>query len=474
MLEAMGNCWRWCLLGFAVLASGCANLGTVFTVETGSTDPLIYVPGTAPAKTLRVPLEGVSLACDEREAIVEVPDPKMTFVVTMRPWQVSTGLKTVAVASIAANDAAQLAMAPDLHAKLLEAFEKKMNPSGCGLGTEAASVAAAQMRRHLPVPYSAMLRDAYNHQVWPRPVADKQDETKWVSLDLQPGMRLRVENSLPISPGGINSTDTHPSSFAAPTYVYFHSLTGVELCGGGAKVPNSDTDFHCHQETTPLLTDAFVSASSGLARLGLFQHSESVKPPQRAQPASGLIDLQERSSEGEGAWRYWRLWIPEKRKTALNTSMTASGVGAKEAANSAPLLMTAKTLNELGDLQPNVSSPCESDAIVPWRCRSLHFRAVPIPEIAITVQAKLTWVPVGTTLRELLEHRWHERFVRESHVDAAGRRLVAQRNALADVVLYRRHQGALHPVVPSSLESDDQVRAFLRIQLMPGDEIKWH
>jgi hypothetical protein len=489
MIEAVGRCARWCLFGFAVLVSGCANLGAVFTVETSSSDPLIYVPGTAPAKTLHVPLESVSLTCDR--AIVEVPSLETTFVVTTRLWQVSTGLKAVAVASIGANDAAKLAKAPSSHDELLKAFQNHVKPSGCGLKPaqpdaavgEAVSTAAAQIRWHLPIPFSAMLRDAYNHQVWPKPVADEQDITAWISLDLQPGMRLRVENSLPISPRGINSTDTHPSSFAAPTYVYFHSLTGAELCGSGARVPKSDTtapndgapkeSFHCHQTTAPLLTDVFVSASSGLARLGLFQHPEAVNAPQRAQPSSGLIDLQERYSEGEGAWRHWRLWLPAGRRTDPNRSITSGGVGAKEAVNSAPLLMMASSLHELGDLRPDVSSPCESTQPVTWSCRSLHFRAVPIPEIAITVKGTLTWVPVGTTLRELLEHRWHKPYVREKHVGAQGRHLAAQRRVLTEVELNRRHQGALHPVVPSSLEGDDQVRAFLRIQLMPGDEIRW-
>lgn len=486
MVEAMGRCARWFLFGCAVFVSGCANLGTVFTVETSSSDPLIYAPGTTPAKTLHVPLEGVSLTCDR--AIVEVPSLETTFVVATRLWQVSTGLKAAAVASIAANDAAKLAKAPAPYAELLKAFQDHVKPPGCGLEParpdaaegEAASTAAAQVRWRLPVPYSAMLRDAYNHQVWPKPFADKQDITTWISIDLQPGMRLRVENSLPISPGGINSNAPHPSSFAAPTYVYFHSLTGAELCGGGARVPNSDTPipddgeaFQCNPETAPLLTDVFISASSGLTRLGLFQRPEPVNPPNRAQPASGLIDLQERHSEGEGAWRHWRLWLPAERRTDPNMAISGGGVGAKEAVNSAPLLMMASSLHKLGDLQPGVSSPCESTKPATWSCRSLHFRAVPIPEIAITVKGALTWVPVGTTLRELLEHRWHKPYVREAHIGAPGRHLAAQRRVLTEVEMNRRHQGALHPVVPSSLERDDQVRAFLRIQLLPGDEIRW-
>jgi hypothetical protein len=475
---------------------------------------------------MHIPLEGITLSCDKADVSIE----NVKFVVAKKLWLSNNGLKEMAVASVNSADAKIMTEFPDLHSKLKTAFDNDK----CGL---AKTNAAAQMRLHLPLRYSDMLRNAYNHQVWPKATRGNiQDVTRWVSLDLQPGMRLRIENSVPIAPAGINSSGGHPSSFAAPTYLYFHSLMGFELCGGGAKV--SDIPFYCNKSIFPSQKDLFVSATAELARLGLFQGfsatdtkrsvwNQQVRDPckecycldpkpslneqrepdgitnnrcsvptqqardsgkecycvvretsqdmsrQKAQRASGLIDLQEVPSVGIGAWKFWRLWMPAMRKTEPYTAFTEpGGVGAEESVNSAPMLMAANIHTDLGDL-PDKGGPCESDQNVSWRCSSLHFRVVPVPEITVMIKGTPTWVSLGTTLREMLEHRWQDLFVFETLEGAESRRIEAQRKVLAEVELLRRHRGALHPVKPFSLKEDEEVGAFLRIQLLPGDEIKW-
>lgn len=458
---------HWCFLGWALLLAGCAGPG-VFTIDTSEPDPLIYGPDAAPDGPLWVRLDGVTLSCEE--VAVDVPDvpAKISFVHHYGPTL--GGVRRSVVARIRGKDVAPLARRDDLAEKLLAVLRPPGEPKDCVFEGETAA-AANLLRERLPRRFSGVLHSAYNHQLWP-----PRDTTQWISMDLQPGMRLRLENSIPIAPAGINTRDSHPSVFAAPAYLHFHALTSAELCDPRAKPQVQTGSFHC--KGSPGQEGAiFLSAGNGLARLGLPQKTDGnhVLDKQVIRGSSGPVDLQERSNEGEGAWRHWRVWIPANRVTHPNTQVvTDGGAGSKE--GEVPLLVAAKTVGDLGSADAG-KGPCAA-ANANARCHGLHYRVLPIPEIQVRVDGAPQWVTVGTTLQDLLAHRMHDvadglhpqlgpASVDARHWASAGRRV------LAEVHVYRRHRGGQHAVVPRRLDDESDVQRFLRLQLLPGDDIRW-
>jgi len=482
-----GGAW-WSVL-LAALCGGCANLGTEFTVTTTESDPVIYGPGTGKGRPLVVPLEELTLGCEE--ATINLDQGSLRLY--RRFWADSRGFRKTLVAELDQQATVYFATtASDAHETLVSKLVDDVEVKKCKLGHEdkelegsSAFIAAELIRRHLPRAYSSALRYTYNHQIWPKRKENGiQDKTYWVSLDLFPGMRLRLENSLPISPEGIFTRNAHPSSFAAPTYLYFHSLSGSELCDPGSKPITDSPNYYCTTDKKlPREDGAFVSASGGLARLGLVQKKEGVAGTFILAETSGLIDLLERTDAGDGAWHFWRLWLPSNRETLVTSENGDGVVSSSEPQNNSPLLIAGNTLADLGALKSVTSSPCESTTKDKSRCHHLRYRVVPIPEITVIVNGVPQWVPIGTTLLDLLDHRLHDPFFAprpaslprplESMEKSAAGYSAAHRRALADVQVFRRHQGGLHAVLPTALETGEQLRRFLRLQLLPGDEIKW-
>lgn len=498
------------------LCTGCANLGTGFRVDTDTSDPVIYRPGSTPGKALRIPLEGFRFNCPPKQILVS---EKHRLRLSSEFYAGASGIHKIAMAELDAHAAVDLnSAAENAHDSLTAAMGTMTgSKADCPLSNReisdpdiAAYVAADIIRSHLPRAYSATLRHNYNHRLWPRP----GDTTTWISIDMLPGMRLRVENSIPISPFGIFAASSHPSSFAAATYLYFHALSGSELCDPKG-VPSVSGPHFC-TSSEPREGTTLVSAVGGLARLGLQQRTADAavvsevpkefpapardathaatapeaKPKERdtttlwAQPTSGLIDLLERTDLGGGAWRHWRLWLPAHRNTNPNESVYNEGKGSFEDQFNTPMLRAANSIADLGSVLPGPIGPCQStDAPTNWRCHSLHYRAVPVPEISISINGVPQWVPVGTTLGNLLASRLHNPSFASvtpkppTGLDSSARWAAgegaAQRRALRDVQVFRRHLGALYPVVGSHDNAVRQHR-FLRLQLLPGDEIKWH
>lgn len=316
-----------------------------------------------------------------------------------------------------------------------------------------------------------------------------------MSIDLSPGMRLRIENSLPISPDGISSVAAHPSSFAGPTYLYFHALSGAELCDSGASPQSSHQDFLCmHNENRgERERKTYLSPNSGLTRLGIMQYrdSDTVKPPTGGPaPASSLIDLFERTNVGEGAQRYWRLWVPVQRDTDLSVGhLGDSPGGSPENKSSTPMLFSAENLKDLASINFGTPTPCERHETTAWTCHSLHYRVVPVPEIAVWVNGSKQWVPIGSTLLDVVAERLHDGFAarwyhfssginrgidHDSLADEVGGQATRLgRAALSGVKVSRYYRDGLYRIGASELETDIQVARFLRLQLLPGDQIKW-
>jgi len=509
-----------CLAG-----SGCSTVDQEFIVDTRSPDPTIYPPGSAPDKPLLIPLEGFTLSCSDTQVMVNTKAGAMSFVLANKLWSGSKPFGKTVVAILepeATADVVSDALSGSFD-ELEAGLKKVVGREGCvlALRNESATTSAKTAARAaniiqvgLPRRYSAMLRSAYNHRVWPQ---DAGVDTVGLSVDLFPGMRLRIENSVPIAPAGAGNHGGHPSSFAAPTYLYFHALTGAELCDPGAKPhDNRSPSYECVSPPQEWENKTYLSPNGGLARLGLTQYYDMIDPTamspgySSAKPAdtpavaiqgenfddlsldaSGLIDLLESSSVGAGARRYWRLWLPAHRITYTATSIAAGG-GSTEPPDSTPLLFSADRMDELpyGELaDPNTSSePCKvaTPAHVRWTCYSLHYRVVPVPEIVIWVNGRRQWVAIGTTLLDVVAERLHDGFAgRSSHFsstveghddladDTPATASDLARTVASSVSVVRLYRDGPHAVASQSLAKSTDVARFLRLQLMPGDEIKW-
>lgn len=548
-----------CLL-CTIIAAGCTTLGNEFVVDTTSFDPIIYSPGSAPNKVLWVPLEGLELTC---EGAVASRSETSTFVLMHKLWASSGFPRNMVIAKI--DPSAALTLASGLRAngfeKLLDDLGKLVsmdNDEKCALqyraDTPAANqprvspqfLAAAIIHRHLPRPYSAMLRSAYNHRAWP----ENESNTIGISIDISAGMRLRLENSVPISPEGIASSFAHPSSFASPTYLYFHSYTGAELCASGARSQLSHGNFLCNtedkEEQKTFEKKVYLSPSSGLVRLGVMQYrylpddtrGQDVQAPKSSlvisgtatiapvkgqdsasgppstynvsatmsgtvtttahagdsetgslRQASSLIDLFDWTQESRGARSHWRLWIPVQRDTVLTTPIQEQNGGSTEPPESVPLLISADRLEDLARIDFSTRTPCAVPKSDRWTCYSLHYRVVPVPEIVITVNGVRQWWPIGSTLQDVVADRLQDGFAARPHhftngVDANSDHDIMQketvakatplaRAVLANIEVFRHHRKGLHLITASEIMDATQTARFLRLQLMPGDEIKW-
>ena len=559
----LSRCVRWLILFTASsLTCGCATLGNEFTLDVSEPDPLIYSPGSAPGHAYWVPLEGFALTCDQAPVTVAHPqNGSVTLILSRDARTQNSPFRTVVAVKLtpeAANRLAEAEMAGSLDE--LTASFKTLNASKTCLltleGTSEADVAfkaALAVQEKLPRKYSAMLRSAYNHRVWPQ---DRTKDTTAVSLDLFAGMRLRIENSLPISPYGAGSDWTHPSSFAAPTYLYFHALSGSELCDPRSN-PGVNNSERCPDRALAGWENSiYLSPNGGLARLGLVQKagasttlSPARKLPTRsappvaqlpasfatsltvtselpraidsdtvstkpqsltstvtgtftqltraaakaddtldvAIPVSGLIDLLEWASVGEGAQSHWRLWLPGFRDTTPATPIKDDNGGSTEGKAYTPLLFSAARVEDLPSNKVLESrEPCKisESTLVSWTCYRLHYRVVPVPEISVWINGAREWVSAGTTLRDVLAERLYSGYVgRPNHFASEANSGVLSNQRTADhalarvaaagVRLRRLYGDGAHPVQASSSASDLEVARFLRIQLLPGDEITW-
>ncbi len=559
----LSRCARWLILFTAsALTGGCATLSNEFTLDVSEPDPLIYSPGSVPGHAYWVPLEDFALTCVQTPVTVaHPPNGAVTLTLSRNVRTQNSPFRTVVAVELtpeAASTLAEAEMAGSLD-ELTASFKALNASKKCLLTFEGAPEAdvalkaALAVQAKLPRRYSAMLRSTYNHRVWPQ---DRTKDTTAVSLDLFAGMRLRIENSLPISPYGAGSNWTHPSSFAAPTYLYFHALSGSELCDPHSKPAVTNSKRCPNRERVGWESSIYLSPNGGLARLGLVQKAGASTPlsparklPSRsappvapppasftgsftvtsvlpnasggdttstknqtltttvdatftqlsraapkaedtldvAIPVSGLIDLLEWASVGEGAQAQWRLWLPGFRDTMPATSVTGENGGSKEDASYTPLLFSAASVMDLPSNKVLESStPCkiQESTSVTWTCYRLHYRVVPVPEISVWVNGAREWVSAGTTLSDVLAERLYSGYLgRPNHFAAEANSGVLSSQSTADhalarvaatkVRLKRLYGDGAHPVQANSLASDLDVARFLRIQLLPGDEITW-
>jgi hypothetical protein len=512
----------------------CTSCTTQFTVDTSTHDPLIYGPGTEPAKDLDLRLDGFKLGCKQRLVKTKFGPillAQSRWLGSHAPLRAYVPNATVREIAIEVRSAA--------FEELVSAFEKMESETAiCKVEFKDKDknenknkdknenvvnlLAAEALIRQLPQPYSKVLQNSYNHHIWP-----PGDKTQGISMDMSAGMRLRLENSVAIPPAGIGAGNAHPSAFAAPTFLYFHTLTASELCDPGSlRAYGHICSEKYHPNTWESIS--FLSPSGGLARLGLTQEYETKSKKQSqnfpdavqkcvllmktleqvsrsggalpvesarecanflfrleeqeafVHESSSLLDLLERPADGGvGASKWWRLWLPAHRDTLLSKGLDYGG---SPESFDRPLLLSAGSLEELQQIPFDNQYPCGGEIVPGVNCFSLHYRVMPIPEILIQVNGQREWVPVGTTLHDLLAERLHASSApRVAYLSVALDTLPAPpmreaifRSVLETVRIRRYSWDGAYDLQALKLFTATDLARFMRLQLLPGDEIRWN
>lgn len=495
----------------AVCLSGCVGQPRHFTVETAaSADPLIYAPGTEPGEALSILVPDVRMRCSQREVAFDVQRPgkanvRIGFLLTRRlidqrnlgsePVSVYARFSKSAYRELAEQMSPRLRAAaarwPQAKPAIHEALATALASDSCGLALEggagetsqAAQVTAQRILQGLPRAFSSVASYAYNHQVTGKGRGEANYENNGTSMDIHAGMRLRVENSLPIAPAGINGPPGHPSSLAAPVFVYFNPVSRAQVCDVDIVIKESDNTHMCGPNGIKDEQAVYLSPSVEMLRLGARQiHGLELDPTELQLTAvSSIIDLYERADRGAGIWKKWRLWFPNSRRVVASTPFTDGSAGSNDTKTILPVLIAAQDLATLDRLTQGAKAPpCKelpNELNTAWHCYFMYFRAAPVPEIAIRVNGDQRWVPVGTTLHDLVAPLQQADGIHagSGQVDA-GAGLLAERAAarlLGRVQIKRQFDGLAYPVRPDRLDNGLDASRFLRLQLLSGDEISW-
>ncbi len=248
-------------------------------------------------------------------------------------------------------------------AGLLQALEG-LESKQC-LITGGASAIAQRAAEAIPAPISEVLYYRYGFN------------SANAYVDIQAGMRLRVESAV--------------FEYAAPN----STLNGFV----GSSVAHYDVVGYINP--------------SGIARLAFDAFLGSIRPPNVLSPtnvAGGIIDFQ----GNQLARRYYRLFYPP--------NFSSSSQGNTSTANNVMLIGA----NTLADLTAATTAYLQNQSCAPGAtsvlCNLFRGRAIAIPEILVyladqtvnfppgtqpTVGAQPVYVPVGTTVRNLIERRFN-------------------------------------------------------------------
>lgn len=238
---------------------------------------------------------------------------------------------------------------------------------------------------------------------------------KRATIDLLPGMRVRLEH-------GLYQLDPEALSSGSPTQAQGYIGTGSSYF--------SIQDFHDDTATPRRYVDAFTGTLRGMGAL------ETQSAPPRLTGAAE-IDLAVR--------RFLRVIYPTTLwdSTKINPDLPGQR----------PLLVVAETYCGLAEPAVDCTKVAPDSPTLLGRDR-LFFRArsLPIPEIAVTINGEQQYVPVGTTLRNVIR-----------------RTAVWSEWEIAQRVRLRRRAGTR--MVPVRFRTEDS--AAVDLPLVGGDDVSW-
>ncbi len=496
----------WRRVGIGILwasLSGCASFSTEYVVKLSGNETVVYKPGTAFSNEpdgvvqLRIPWLKID-GCSSQRIDYSVN----TFSAAAAP---SPGRVNVPIAWQVASDPF-FGTTVRFHPASLDQLQKSertlailrkgipTHEPGCRISLRSDVPASTQsvvgtddkrarslldllIAERLPTSASGSWVDQY----------DFDAETR--SMNILPGMRVRVHHETPITADPDSSPDVaHPGTLSAPVY--------FELSGSDASAPGSG------RWSTSLGKLGF-DAAQGARRAGARGESNAASSTVAArtastlllQSASGLPDLGSDS-------RYWRLFVPTALKPSIvvapdehtNVASVSERFFRHEVGYPGFTLVGAMGADGLErllrQLESNGSYPDLDTACIMFsadlKCLLFRFRGLLVPEIPVTVNGQPVWVEVGTSVFDLVQRNSSKRLqgllssplaraesqrARDS-IEAdllSERRNHVLRGALKGMKVLRRFDAGLVQL----RVADGTDTSLMGVVLQMGDEISW-
>jgi hypothetical protein len=472
-----------------VSLAGCATPSTTFLVESDGAYTVVYRPGTftGPGRVTRLQLPWVDVGhCTNRG---------LNFEVENLAWSVHSPVLSGTFAELPEATVNTLVQGEQGLRKILES-----TPVGPACTVQVRSDAPSSLRdlqngmtllkllvaERLPMRTMEAWQDQY----------DFDNDTK--SLNILPGMRLRLNHETAIVTDTTRTiNNSHAGALAAP--VYLHLLAGGADGSKGTWTPTLD-------------------------RLGFAARNVKGTDKRFWFSASGINEL---AGEQPHFWRLyvpWRLIPPRIHPYTVETFTTEARDGKShipaEPGTQSPqgdpdkLAQGVLNIKEMLDpttdeygaflllgaeekesvltfnrevVEQGFSGACDRlTSVYKGACFVFRYRAIPVPEIPVTIQGELRWVEVGTTLRDVVQGLAARRLrnymasptssidgIAHSDYEDVGR--ILQDALVVDVLrgmsYTRRFAGAPARIEPK--QGDANLSVLLDIFLQIGDEIKW-
>lgn len=500
-----------CGSALTICLCSCVCFPTDYVVKKEGEEVAVYKPGTlfkqvdrAEEVWIKIPMVRVEGCSDGR------------FEFNHRPSKVSWSLKTEwfgeTTVRFRPEDLKDIAANKRPHTLLHDATATSTNGCRLVLGPDSSAI-----------PKTASSAINFPRQLLDILVAERLPTTatsSWIdqydfdktthSINIVPGMRIRINPELPFTADSSNAAEPHPGILAAPIY--------LELAAAGPEDPGrgqwskflEPLGFNQPDSVRLLGTQQAWRSVSGLndldsqARFWRLFVPDRMSKPEIVSPVepcdtdcvnTNLIDVQPPLLKGD---------TPEQRKTGSpKTKLQVASapfiqetfwsdfdgypgftlVGSVTRAKLEEMLRTMG--GNIGAHGPNLTEACNG-VVGTVDCIVFRYRAVISLEIPVLVNREMVWIEPGTTVFDLLQHFSAGQLQGHFSSPLAGkdneqdrkdiletlmrlRRDQHWERASKDLTLMRRFEGDLVQVSATSKSN----AALLEVVLQTGDEITW-
>lgn len=488
------------LLAFVVLIvvlTGCATPSTTFLVgrmeeqknDNTNEETVVYRPETTilPDK-IRLHLPWIEVSnCSDRT---------LEFTINNEKWYVKSRASTGTFAEVSIDTVKKFITSKNGITKILNSSVPSSNDSETKCNVRILYDAAPQSLRSITDQNKllALLKllvaerlPTNTQEAW----QDQYDyDEKTNSLNILPGMRLRINHETPIvTDTGLNIDDAHASALAAPVYLYLHS--GGENGAMGTWTPTLDmfnfiaNDLKGTNERTWYSASGINELATKYPRFWRLYVPSNLTRPRILPYTIELIT----TTTAEGKQKFEFKWIHS------STTATADGVlNIRENFDNTKNDRTAfwlvgsnnkesiEKFNEVAKTPSGYITGCKEKVI---DCFIFRYRAILVPEIPVNIQGELHWIEVGTTLRDIVQARATRRLrnymtspnsllnVPKNDYESVGKILHDEflLNVIRELSFTRRFMGTPVRMEPRRAETD--LKHLLNIYLEMGDDIKW-